>query len=97
MSDIYFSDLKLKTDDDNFYGNLSILSIDNILVYIYNNYIQLILLICIFLIIYVVDRINQYNNQIFSLPQMPGVNMIPQLPNNEFKNMIKLNKKKKKN
>lgn len=97
MLDIFFGDLKLKSSNSNDYDNLSIFNFNNIINYIYDNYIQIILLICIFLIIYVVDRINQYNNNLFSMPQIPGLNTVQQQPNNIVKNMVKLNKKKKKN
>lgn len=96
MLDIFFSDLKLKSSNNDEYDNLSIFNINNIINYIYDNYIQLILLICIFVIIYVVDRINQYNSQFFGMPQIPGLNMVQQQTNNAVKTMIKSNKKKRK-
>lgn len=76
------------------YDAIKSFDINYIMNYIYDNYIQLILLVCVFLIIYIVDRINQYNNQIFGLPQIPGIPIPGQqtinLPN-------KILKKKKRN
>lgn len=88
----YNYNLTFKTIDNNFYD------INSIIKYIYDNYIQLIMLISVFFIIYVVDRINQYNNIIFGITQIPGIPAItqPQQIPNISQNNIKLNKKRKK-
>ncbi len=81
--------------DYDIYDAIKSLNFSYIMNYVYSNYIQLILLVSVFLIIYVVDRINQYNNQIFGLPQIPGI-PIPsqqQIVNFSEKNI----KKRKKN
>lgn len=76
------------------YDAIKSFDINYIINYIYNNYIQLILLICVFLIIYIVDRINQYNNQIFGLPQIPGL----PIPGQQTINLSeKIPKKKRRN
>lgn len=60
----------------------------SIIEYVKENYIGLLMLIFAFLIIYIVDNINQYNNMLFSLPT-PGSISVPKI--------LQKNKKNKKN
>lgn len=85
--------------ENDFYDSLSIYNINFIIKYIYDNYIQFILLIAVFFIIYVVDRINHYNNMLFGMTQIPGIPGLSQpqtLSNNIPQISKKSNKKRKK-
>ena len=89
---IYLNQSQIQSSDYDIYEAITSFNFQYIISYIYNNYIQLILLICVFLIIYIVDRINQYNNQIFSLPQISGIPMPSQQISNITNTINKVNK-----
>lgn len=102
MSEITFyeNNLNQKKTDNEFYDSLSFSNLKYIISYIYENYIQFILLICVFLIIYIVDRINNYNNMLLGLsqiPQIPGFSpSISQQQINFPNKLLKTNKKRRK-
>lgn len=87
----------MSSDNYDIYDALNSFNINYIIDYIFDNYIQLILLVCVFFIIYIVDRINQYNNIIFGLSSIPGI-PIPGQQNSNLPNISnKINKKRKQN
>ena len=57
-------------DTYDFSGDIFKWNISTLLNYIKNNYIQFILLICVFIIIYVVDYISNINAMIFTFPSI---------------------------
>ena len=77
-------------DDDEFSGNIFDWDVSKIIKYISVHYVQFILLILTFVIIYVVDRISNINATLFSMPSaIPGIP--PQL-----NKIVKIKKNKKK-
>lgn len=66
----------------------------DIFLYIKNNFIQLLLLLCVFFIIFIIDKITQFNAILYGLP-----NPIPGISNqhNQLNNIIIKPFKRKKN
>jgi hypothetical protein len=62
---------------------LSIWNMNSIFTYIKDNFIQILMLLSVFIIIYVVDHISNINSVIFSMPSA-----IPGLPNVENKQKL---------
>lgn len=73
------------------YTDISIFDFNSITNYIKNNYIQIILLICVFLIIYTVDYISNINAILIA-----QISMIPNIPIHQSKiQQIKMPKSRK--
>lgn len=65
---------------DTFDDDLSIWNMNSILAYIKDNFIQILMLLSVFLIIYGVDYISNLNSMIFSMPSaIPGLTQRPVL------------------
>lgn len=78
--------------DNNNYDETYIFNFNNVINYIKENFIGLLMLICVFLIIYIVDHINYVNSKLFSTPSpIP----IPGIISNNVQNIIKKVKKTK--
>ena len=94
MSDIYFL---LYYIMDNFNNDSSFTSwdINSITNFFKNNIVQILLLISVFVIIYIVDYINNINAAIFGLQSViPGIPGMPAIQDNK-KQIIKVSKGKK--
>jgi type III secretory pathway component EscU len=60
---------------DSEYMNLDFFDVDSVIQYILSNYMQFLLLLSVFVIIYTVDYISNVNNILFSATQIiPGIN-----------------------
>lgn len=81
---------------DNSENELSIWDINTIVDFIKNNYIQIIMFLSVFIIIYVVDYISNINSVLFGLPSaVPGLSAT-QSNNQTKKANVNMNFSKKK-
>jgi hypothetical protein len=80
---------------DNYEKESSIWDINTIIDFIKNNYIQILMFLSVFVIIYIVDYISNINAVLFGLPSaVPG---LPSPPNNQQKKTnVNINFPKKK-
>ncbi len=69
---------------------LSIWNMNSIFTYITDHFIQILMLLSVFIIIYVVDHISNINTAIFSMPSaIPGMPGMPSLQNKQLQPLIK--------
>ena len=78
-------------DDNEFSGSIFEWETNKIINYIRVHYVQFLLLICVFIIIYVVDHVSNINAMIFAMPSP-----VQGLPSQPILTKIKKNKKLKK-
>lgn len=78
-------------------NELSIWNINSIIDFIKKNFVQILLLILVFVIIYIVDHISNINAAIFGVQQVvPGIANPTQHPSSQIKLSIKGKKNKSK-
>jgi hypothetical protein len=72
---------------DTYEDEISIWNINSIVTYIKDHFIQILMLLSVFVIIYLVDYISNINSAIFSMPYaIPG---LPNLQNKQIQPLIK--------